>query len=107
MPSPLLIQLVLRGSFTLKKVIVWERLKSRRLADSQTAALGRLRVDEIMAVLGNVRRDRGGGAVCHLHAKPVVEFCFLQSRRDVLVIREQCTWKIVEQRRTAMNQPES
>ena len=47
-------------SVALKKVVVWERLEAGGLPDRQAATLGRIRMNEVVAVLGDVARDRRG-----------------------------------------------
>ena len=98
--------MVLLCARAFKEIIVRKRLQSCRLAHSEAAALSRVVVNEIMAVLGNMRRDGGCGAASHLHAESVIEFAFLQSRSNIFVIREQRHWKVVEQRRTVINTAE-
>ncbi len=50
----------LLGPVSLKEIIVGEGLQTSRFANRETAALVRVRVDEVMAILGYVAGDRGG-----------------------------------------------
>ena len=42
---------VLFGAITLEEVVVWKRLQTRSLPDREAAALGGIRMNEIVAVL--------------------------------------------------------
>ena len=52
-----------------------------------------------MAVLRHMTCNSGGGAVCELNAKPVVEVSLVESIVNVPVIGMQPGWKINEFRR--------
>ena len=63
--------LVLGCAVPLKEVIIGEGLQTRGFADCQTAALLKIRVNEIMAILRNMRCDGRGGMIIQLDAETI------------------------------------
>src|SRR4051812_39269851 len=80
--------LILRGSGAEKAVIVGECLDSGGLPDRQAAALRRVGVYVVVAVLRNVRRDRRRGTVRQLDPKAIREHIPLHASADVLMFGE-------------------
>lgn len=80
-----------------KKVVVGKGLQARRLPNSEAATLHRVGVNEVMAILGDVGGDRGGGAATELHAKPVVKLRFHQRLGDIPVVGEERLRKVIKQ----------
>lgn len=68
---------ILLGAVSQKRVVVGKCLQPRGLADGQAAALGRVRVDEIVPVLGNMAGDRRRRAVGKLNPEAIIEFAAL------------------------------
>ena len=64
---------ILLRAATLEEIVVRKGLEAGGLSYRETSALGRVGVDEIVAVLRNVTRDRGRRAVAQLHPEAVVE----------------------------------
>ena len=71
---------VLLRAVAMEEVVVGERLESGHLPHGETANLTRIGMNEVVAVLGEVARDRGAGAVAKLHPVPVVELSRVPAR---------------------------
>src|SRR5205823_483022 len=72
-----------------EEIVVGECLQSGCLADGKAAALCRVRMDEVVPVLGDVRRDRGCRPSLHLNAEPVEKkrLVILCDAFEILVVR--------------------
>lgn len=57
----------------LEKIVVRESLEPSRFPNSEAPALALIGMDEVMAVLGQMRRDCGGRIIPELYPKPVGE----------------------------------
>lgn len=98
--------LILLRAGPLEKIIVRERLEASGLADGETTTLGRIVMDEVVAVFGNVRGNGCGGAVGHLNTKPIIKLPVRQGLGDVLVVWEQLWREVSKQRRAAVDSGE-
>ena len=77
-------------SVAFKKVVVRKGLKAGCFADGQRAALQRVRVNEVVPVLGNVARYGSAWPIPALNPKAISEL----ARRPVCVCRRQIQWKV-------------
>lgn len=97
--------LVLGRAVSLEEIIVGESLQACGLSYRQAAALPEIGVDEIMAVLGDMRCDGRGGVVVQLDAETVGELHGFQigGISDVLMRGKQICRKILELGGSAMH----
>ena len=97
--------LVLGGAVPLEEIVVGEGLQACGLTHRQTAALPEIRVDEVVAVFGDVRCDGRGGMVVQLDAETVGELHGFQigGIGDVFMLRKQICGKILEFGGSAMH----
>lgn len=65
--------MILLRAIAAEIVIIGERLQPRCFADREASALQRVRMDEIVPVLRDVRRDCRGGLIPDLHLEAVTE----------------------------------
>ncbi len=92
--------LVLFGAWANEKVVVRKGLKPGSLSDRETPALQRIRVNKVMAILGDMRCHCRGRFVFHLHTESVrkSKVVFLIGFPCVLVLGQQAIWKVSQQR---------
>lgn len=95
--------MVLRGPRPQETVVIREGLESGGFPDSEAPALRRVVMDEVVAVLGDMRRDGGGGTVGKLHAEPVRKHLSLPADTDVPVCGQQASREIGQRRAPALD----
>jgi len=62
---------ILLGSTANEEVVVWKRLDSCRLSDSQASTLNRIVVNEVVSIFRNVASDSRSRSVGQLHSVAV------------------------------------
>ena len=65
---------VLLCPIALENIVIREGLQPSCLPHRQAPALGCVRVDEVVAILGNMARDSGGGIIGELDAEAIIEY---------------------------------
>lgn len=77
---------VLLRSIALEEIAVWKGLETSCFSDCQASTLGGIVVDVVVAVLTDVRSDRGRRRLRQLNPEAICEHSVPECQGDVLVI---------------------